>query len=338
MGKVRQRNRFSEESQPAGRPVLGSSVKSLIAICERLGARTVPGWSDEEELLASDLPYVPEKSLRDLRDQIAEGLDPLGEMFCQLRSAEDRRSRGATYTPIGIVRTMVDWAQSHATPDRIVDAGVGSGRFIVEAGRRFPQAALIGVELDPLAAILARAHLATSGLVSRSQIVLGDYRKVRIPIIGGRTLFIGNPPYVRHQLIEATWKTWLVHEAMKRGLSASQLAGLHVHFLLATVMKARAGDFGAFITAAEWLDNDYGRLLRDLFLADLGGQRLTVIEPTARPFPDAATTAVITAFEIGSRPKSIVFKRATTVEDLGTPGGSTSSGVSGWKPSTAGPT
>ena len=320
MGKVSQLTLFGQESQPAIRPQLGEDDRRLIAICERLGARSVPGWSDEEEALARDLPRVSEKGLGELRNQIAAGRDPLGDLFCQLRSPEDRRSRGATYTPILIARTMVDWAESHAVPERVVDAGVGSGRFIVEAGRRFPRASLIGIEIDPLAAILARAHLAASGLAARSTIIRADYREASIPLIGGRTLFIGNPPYVRHHLIEADWKAWLIREATKRGRSASQLAGLHVHFFLATVMKARLGDFGAFITAAEWLDVNYGSLVRELFLADLGGQTITVIEPTALPFPDAATTAVITAFEIGSQPKSIFLTRAATVEELRSPG------------------
>ena len=107
--------------------------------------------------------------------------------------------------------------------------------------------------------------------------------------MAGQTLFIGNPPYVRHHLLDPRWKTWLIDEATKRGHSASQLAGLHVHFFLATAKKAAKGDFGVFITAAEWLDVNYGSLVRELFLGDLGGKRIVVIEPTAVPFPDAAT-------------------------------------------------
>ena len=53
-------------------------------------------------------------------------------------------------------------------------------------------------------------------------------------------------------------------------MSASQLAGLHVYFFLATALRARAGDFGVLITAAEWLDVNYGSLVRELFLGKLG--------------------------------------------------------------------
>ena len=214
---------------------------------------------------------------------------------------------------------MVDWAAGHALPDRVVDAGLGSGRFLVEAARRFPRAALVGIELDPVPAILARANLAVLGLAKRSQTILGDYRNVQLDPFPGRTLFIGNPPYVRHHLLEPRWKEWLIRESNRRGLSASQLAGLHVYFYLATVFKAKPGDFGTFITAAEWLDVNYGSLVRDLFLGDLGGSRILVIEPTALPFADAATTAAITSFEVGSHPTTVFLKRAKSLDDLRSP-------------------
>ncbi len=216
---------------------------------------------------------------------------------------------------------MVQWAAESASPARIVDPGTGSGRYLVTAGRRFPTARLLGIELDPLPAILARANIAVSGMAKRAEVVVDDYRAVRLPSVAGQTLFIGNPPYVRHHLIDARWKTWLIDEATKRGCSASQLAGLHVHFFLATAEKAARGDFGVFITAAEWLDVNYGSLVRDLFMGELGGKRIVVIEPTAVPFPDAASTAAITYFQIGAKPKRIKLKRIEKLDDLKEPNG-----------------
>jgi hypothetical protein len=92
---------------------------------------------------------------------------------------------------------------------------------------------------------------------------------------------------------------------------------MHVHFFLATALAATPGDFGAFITAAEWLDVNYGSFVRSLFLGGLGGRQIIVIEPTAKPFPDAATTAAITMFDIGSRPKSVLLSRVETLDEIG---------------------
>jgi len=249
-----------------------------------------------------------------LKREIQRKRDPLGDAFAVLRTPAERRERGATYTPFAIVEAMVNWAaafQAAAAPERerVVDPGVGSGRFLLAAGRKFPKAELIGIDIDPVATLIARGNLAAAGFESRSRILLADYRTVKLPLTKGRTLYVGNPPYVRHHLLPAKWKRWLTTEARGLGYEASQLAGLHVHFFLATVLQAKVGDFGSFITAAEWLDVNYGRLMRAMFLNGLGGQSLTVVEPTARPFADAAATAVISTFQIGSKAKSIQIRR-----------------------------
>jgi adenine-specific DNA-methyltransferase len=326
MHNPRQLSLFDNPLHPGSRVLIesvdGDSERELLAIAVALGARNVLGWSAAEENLVRELPPAQRDMVAEIRAMILDGADPLGDRFCTIRSPAVRRKHGATFTPGGIAQAMVDWSEGYATPDRVVDAGVGSGRFMIEAGRRFSKASLIGVELDPVPAILARANLMVMGLAPRSQVLLGDYRDVPIAPIGGKTLFIGNPPYVRHHLQEPHWKEWLIDEARRRGLNASQLAGLHIYFFLATVAKAKPGDYGTFITAAEWLDVNYGSLLRELFLGDLGGRRIVVIEPTALPFTDAATTAAITFFEVGSKPKSVTLKRVSTLDELNQNGGS----------------
>jgi len=293
------------------------SERDLVAAAVALGAEAVKPWSEQESALAGRAANVSfdKKLVAELRELIRSGYDPLGEAFCVLRSAETRRESGATYTPGAIVQMMTDWAKAYDKPSRIVDPGSGSARFLMSAGAAFPAAELVGVDVDPLAALLARANLAVSGLAGRARIALGDYRRFEHGA-DGKTLYIGNPPYVRHHEISAKWKDWLFNEAGKLGLCASKLAGLHVHFLLATARNAKPGDFGAFITAAEWMDVNYGALVRSLVLGKLGGQSVTLIEPTAQPFPDAATTAAITTFEIGSKPTSIFFRRVDSLRDL----------------------
>ncbi|MCB1468903.1 MAG: N-6 DNA methylase [Rhizobiaceae bacterium] len=287
----------------------------LVAVALALGAAEAGGpLSTAEIALAktgSGLSVDPHV-VADLRCRIMAGADPLGDAFSTLRSPDVRRENGATYTPAPIVQTMVDWAANTRTPCRVVDPGVGSARFLSRAGAKFPEAELIGIDVDPLAALMARANLAVSGYGARARIILGDYRRFNEQV-DGSTLYIGNPPYVRHHQIAAPWKEWLATEAAKLKLTASKLAGLHVYFFLATASSAKQKDFGAFITASEWLDVNYGALVRSLMLGRLGGKSVTVIEPTAQPFPDAATTAAITTFEIGAKPTSVYFRR---IEDL----------------------
>lgn len=290
--------------------------RHLISMALSLRADRVGIWSGEERTLARGVVRFDDDAATRLIEQIRLGKDPLGDVFSRIRSPEQRRQAGATYTPPAIVRAMIQWAGDYATPARVIDPGVGSGRFLLEAGRRFPHAQLVGIDIDPLAALTARANLAAAGFDRRSEVFLGDYRGIDLPAIKGRTLYIGNPPYVRHHLVEPKWKEWLTKEAGRLGHSVSQLAGLHVHFFLATALKVQPYDFGSFITAAEWLDVNYGQLVRDLFLNNLGGRSITVLEPTARPFADAASTAAITTFEAGTKPPGIRVRRVADASTL----------------------
>ncbi|MBE1285545.1 MAG: class I SAM-dependent methyltransferase [Rhodobacteraceae bacterium] len=236
------------------------------------------------------------------RLDILKGEDPLGQAFSKLRSAKDRRDLGATFTPPQIVQVMVNWSTEQGQdPIRIVDPGTGSGRFLSAAAQAFPKADLIAVEVDPLCRLMLRANAQVLKYSDRLEVRHGDYRSARLPRVDGPTLFIGNPPYVRHHNISPKWKDWFAAQARKLGIPASKLSGLHIHFFLKTALLARPGDFGIFITASEWIDVNYGAFLRDLLADKLGGTSLHVINPDALPFDDAMTTGSITSFRVGEK-------------------------------------
>jgi adenine-specific DNA-methyltransferase len=292
------------------------STAKLVGLALSLGAERVSGWSRGERALALDARKAPARDVRTARARILAGQDPLGDALSRLRSTEERRALGAVYTPRPLVESMTAWCVARRA-ERVVDAGAGSGRFLVALGRAWPDAELVAVETDPLATLLLRANVAVHGLARRTRVLAEDFRRVQLARVQGATLFVGNPPYVRHHGIAAPDKRWLVDSAKTLGLRASALSGLHAHFFLATAKHARAGDFGAFVTAAEWLDVNYGALVRSLFLEHLGGVALHVVEPSARPFADADTTAAIACFEVGARPKAIRYARAGSSEALG---------------------
>ncbi len=307
---------------------LAGDVPALVRAALGLGAERVAALSAaERELAAAAAAAGSTGSVSPpaaIRAAIAAGGDPLGDALSAARTAAERRQLGQTLTPAPVVASMIGWAARQAGdtgPAQVVDPGTGSARFLLAAGRRWPRARLIGVETDPLAALIARANLAAAGLGPRAAVILGDYRSVRIPRAHGQTVYLGNPPYVRHHQIPAGWKRWLAEAARERGLRASGLAGLHVHFFLATARHAVPGDLGVFITAAEWLDVNYGSLVRSLLLGELGGQSVHLLEPAAQLFPDAIVTSAISCFRPGSRPGSMRLRLTATPAGLGELGG-----------------
>ena len=328
------------EALPAGK-ALPADAAVLADAAVRLGAARVAGWSPAEQELAQAVrpdygaarcspspgrrestadaaapSWAGPGAIRRLRAQIAVGGDPLGEAFCLLRPPERRREAGQTLTPWPVIDGMIGWAGRSVTPARVVDPGTGSARFLVAAGRRWPGAELVGAETDPLVALIGRASLAAAGMADRATILLADYRSLRLPRADGPTLFVGNPPYVRHHQVPACWKAWLRDRAARLGLPASGLAGLHAHFFLATALHAMPGDAGALVTAAEWLDVNYGSLIRALLLGPLGGEAVHVLDPGVAAFPDAVVTSAITCFRPGTQPGPVRLRRVARVRDL----------------------
>ena len=308
-------------SQPDGtmlpvEPVIPDLARLANLSYQLLGPST-KALSLAERRLVDRSDVVAPAQLAAVQDQIRSGADPLGEAYCRLVSPAERRPLGQTYTPARIVDAMVAWASDQTKPVRIVDPGAGSGRYLLAAAQAFPQAEVIGADIDPLSTLMLRANIVAAGLTDRASAHLGDYRALKLPNVDGPTLFIGNPPYVRHHQIDPDWKKWLLSTARRRGRDASALAGLHVHFFLATAEHGRLGDYGTFITSAEWLDVNYGKLVRQLLLDGLGGESLHVLDADAAPFADAATTGAITCFKVGEKPKSVKVRRVETVDDLG---------------------
>jgi methylase of polypeptide subunit release factors len=200
-------------------------------------------------------------------------------------------------------------------PSRVIDGGAGSGRFLAEVLRRQPRTDAIAVDTDPVATLMTRAMLAVRK-ASSIRVVNVDYTKLDLPKIAGRTAFLGNPPYVRHHQLSAEAKAWAQSTATAIGYKISGLAGLHAYFFLATAALGQPGDVGCFVTSAEWLDVNYGAVIRALVLGRLGGRSLHVVEPKAEPFEGTQTTAVITAFEIGSQEKCIRLQDVESLDQL----------------------
>ena len=178
--------------------------------------------------------------------------------------------------------------------DTVIDAGAGSGRFSIAAARHFPAAQVVAVEQHPEMLSLLSQRLSEEGLTRRVKVMAGDFREVEVPR-QGRCLFIGNPPYVRHHDISAGHKEWYRQRMAARGIVASQLAGLHLHFLVRASDLMRSGDEMNFVTSAEWLDNGYGDAVRQLLAGsyELRLNSLWVANSAEAVFPDALVSCAV---------------------------------------------
>ncbi|MDR5809066.1 hypothetical protein [Caballeronia sp. LZ019] len=85
--------------------------QDLVAISAALIGSATMLSKDEAALLKRVAKRVVDAQLiASVRARIEDGEDPLGDAFSGIRSPEERRSQGATYTPLSIIQSMVNWA------------------------------------------------------------------------------------------------------------------------------------------------------------------------------------------------------------------------------------
>ena len=303
-----------------GMPDCGIASESDLALVAAAVAGRGP-WAAERLAAACVGPSRAAPARAPDPDAVIEavrgGGDPLGDAFIRLRPSPARRAAGAVYTPAALIAPMMSWLGSQPAPARIVDAGNGSGRLLLAAGRRFAGSALVGVESDPLAALVCMANLTAAGLDERAEVLVEDYRTAVLPAVGGLTAFVGNPPYVRHHSISAEWKAWLRRSARALGLRADTRAGMHAHFIAATALHASRGDVGCLILPAEWRGVHYGGFVQRLLLDALGAVSAHSIDPRCEVFEDVRTTAMLVCFEVGERRRDLLVGEARSVAGLG---------------------
>jgi predicted RNA methylase len=236
--------------------------------------------------------------------------DSFGRDYCLDHSAEQRRAMGVTLTPEWLVRWMLGCASVQGQFDRVIDPGCGTARFALMAAQRWPHARVIGIEALPELAALARRAISETRLGHRVDIEEADFRGLEASPGTGKTLYIGNPPYVRHHDVDARWKDWYRVEMARLAIDASALAGLHAHFLLKTALLARPGDAFCYVIPAEWLDTGYGDALRQL----LAGDRLPVAEMWLADkdepiFDGALVSSVVIAGRVGEPTEKVRLGR-----------------------------
>lgn len=80
--------------------------------------------------------------------------------------------------------------------DRVIEAGCGVGAVLTQIAARCPAVSLTGIELDPVAARLARQNAALNGIEARTEIheanVAGGFRTLNLPAFDWA---ISNPPF-----------------------------------------------------------------------------------------------------------------------------------------------
>lgn len=212
-------------------------------------------------------------------------------------SAEERLQRGVFFTPRPLVERVIEAVAPHVPGSRlrIIDPACGAGAFLTVAASRWPDAELIGLELNEESARICRER------VPRAKVVVGDALAddVLPPADGAFELWLGNPPYngtsplLRTKAAWATACSWMpAHLSLPRGTS---LREDFVFFLLKASLRLqeRAGAL-AFITSATLLDTFAYAPVREALLSRM--QLREVIELERGTFEGTRVVPCVTVW------------------------------------------
>jgi len=211
------------------------------------------------------------------------GMCPVADAVEKLAHDSDHSKRGAIFTRREVVDFMLDLAGYTADRPlhgmRLLEPSFGSGEFLVAAIARLLDAAGSAPEVGDLANCIRAVELHSSTYATTRTQVIGLLENSGFPSMEARRLadawllqgdfllcdlpgkfdfVVGNPPYVRQELIPAP----LLAEYRQRYASLYDRADLYVPFIERSLgLLADGGQF-AFICADRWTKNKYGGPLR----------------------------------------------------------------------------
>lgn len=154
--------------EETGYPTGHSSICLLLRICAcelYHQAGITPNPLLLEELNVSSQGLLTETSDRNIPDlsslpySYIPGEDLLGLIYLSLRSMQKRKTSGAYYTPVTVVRHLLAQLPSPTKQDTILDPCCGTGNFLLQLPSQWDLEQIYAWDIDPLSIVIARINL-----------------------------------------------------------------------------------------------------------------------------------------------------------------------------------
>lgn len=259
--------------------------------------------------------------------------DILGMVYKNLIPIEEKKRFGQYYTPPEICDLITSLCMIKPT-DIVLDPACGSGSFLIKAYHRLKELKedagkededkihneildqIYGVDINQFPAHLSVMNLAMQNIQATNNlinVVVSDFFKTRFKGFDtqktegldkeGRETeipkvdcIIGNPPYIRQELItnkDAIRKVALENVGLHNKIS--EKSDIYVYFFIHSSSFLKNGGKLGFITSNAWLDTDYGDGLKTFFLDKY--KIISVIALDQNAFEDALANTCITILE-----------------------------------------
>jgi adenine-specific DNA-methyltransferase len=289
--------------------------KALQAFSKRIAPRlrlSQPFFSSAAELDSSAAKLAESIGIDAATLPIADGLNFITSIYPILLAPSDRSNKGAFYTPVALVNRLLDQATEEGVDwktVRVLDPAAGGGAFLIHSALRMRDALqscepsfvlaqietrLLGLELDPVAAGLARNSL---------QILLSDLsaaskRAFRPNVRVCDTLdeepdpsfdlVIGNPPYGRVTLTDEQR-----HQYSRSLYGHANLYGVFTDIAL---RWTRDGGLIAYLTPTSFLAGQYFAALRNLLATEAPPASIDLVHARSGVFEDVLQETMLAVY------------------------------------------
>ncbi len=262
------------------------------------------------ELMRSPIARLAARASTLIQTSNKYSLDIIGDLYLQIFPPAIRKRRGEFYTPPQVSSLMARWTVRSAD-DVILDPAVGSGTFLLQSAARLKSfgaspiecaAHLVGIDINSTSCLMTLANLVAFTGGPPLRLIEGDFFSIRHhgisfspKTLGDVDAVVCNPPYSRHHELTPKRKEELARLiGVESGLRLSRLASLYVHFMIHAATFLRRGGRLAFLTPAEFMDVNYGQVLRSYLLENFRIDAFVLFPREGTLFRDALTTSCVT--------------------------------------------
>ena len=215
-------------------------------------------------------------------------------LYSKIVAAKRRRALGTFFTPSKHAESMIlEYEKKYSPPERVVDVGSGVGIFSELSMKHWEQTQVYSIDVNPITLGLQAVAMARNANYS-TNLVLSDYQAwLKEDSCSETTLYLGNPPYTRWQLIPKESRSRLLEQSC--GL-VKPLANLSTLFFAMTLTKLRPSDSLLMILPSSWMHARFAAELRS-WLRTQEYRCVSMRHAESWQFEDAIVDAV--AVEIG---------------------------------------
>lgn len=223
---------------------------------------------------------------------------------------EHRKKYAQFFTPSPIAELMADWLLGNPKLQEVLEPAFGLGIFARTLLERKKNLKIKGFEVD--FKIFEEAKFQFKGK-ENVQLILEDY--LYNDWDSRYDGIICNPPYFKFHDYDN--KTALLEIEQKLGVKLTGFTNLYTLFLLKSIHQLKPGGRAAYLVPSEFLNSDYGKLVKADLLKTGTLRHIAVIDFEENVFEDALTTASILLLAKDEHDASIGFTNIKTLGDLG---------------------